>query len=107
MDVVKSNEIEEFAATFPDRKEEIFKLYEGYNKLIAELEVMWDELKLLKPKNIMPEEKKKYAAAVFEVCAKHNVKNFTGLYFGLADGKIESIENYMFNYDDKALYKIL
>jgi len=105
--IVKSNEIEEFGATFPERKEELYKLKENYDKLIVKLNVVWDELAIRKPKNIMPEEKKKFAQAVFEVCGKHNVKNFTGLYFGLADGKVKSVEDFMFNYDDKALYKIL
>ena len=56
---------------------------------------------------MMPEEKKKYAQAVFEVCAKHDVKNFTGLYFGLNEGKIESVEKFMYEYDNKVLYKLL
>lgn len=105
--IVKSNEIEEFAATFPDRKEELYKLKENYDKLLVNLNLVWEELKLRKPKNIMPEEKKKFAQAVFEICGKHNLKNFTGLYFGLGDGKIASVEDYMMNYDDKTLYKIL
>lgn len=105
--IVKSNEIEEFAATFPDRKEELYKLKENYDKLIDQLNLVWSELVVRKPKNITPEEKKKYAQAVFEVCGKHNLKSFTGLYFGLADNKIASVEDYMTKYDDKALYKIL
>jgi|ERR1035437_6077558 hypothetical protein len=105
--IVKSNEIEEFGATFPERKEELYKLKENYDKLIVTLNSVWVELGTIKPKNIIPEEKKKFAQAVFEVCGKHNLKNFTGLYFGLADGKVKSVEDYMFNYDDKQLYKIL
>lgn len=105
--IVKSNEIEEFAATFPDRKEELYKLKVNYDNLLSRLNLVWDELKVRKPKNIMPEEKKKFAQAVFEVCGKHELKTFTGLYFGLADNKIASIEDYMMNYDDKTLYKLL
>lgn len=105
--IVKSNEIEEFGATFPERKEELEKLKVNYDILLAKLLVTWEELKLRKPKNIMPAEKKKYAAAVFEVCEKHNLKPFTGLFFGLNDGKVESVENYLMNYDDKLLYKML
>lgn len=105
--IVKSNEIEEFASTFPDRKEELYKLKENYDKLIVNLNLVWDELKLRKPKNIMPSEKKKFAEAVFEVCNKHDLKSFTGLYFGLGDGKVTSIEDFMFKYDDKVLYKML
>lgn len=105
--IVKTNEIEEFAATFPDRKAELYKLKENYDKLIDNLNLVWDELKDKKPKNISPEEKKKYAQAVFESCKKHKVEKFTGLYFGLNDGKVSSVEDYMFNFDDKALYKML
>ena len=105
--IVKSNEIEEFASTFPDRKDELYKLKENYDKLINKLNLVWVELETRKPKNIMPAEKKKFAQAVFEVCGKHDIKIFTGLYFGLADGKIASVEDFMFNYDDKALYRLL
>ena len=105
--IIKSNEIEEFGSTFPDRKEELYKLKENYDNLINKLNIIWSELNLRKPKNITPEEKKRYAAAVFEICAKHNLNNFTGLFFGLNDGKISSIEEYIFNYDDKTLYKML
>ena len=105
--IVKSNEIEEFGATFPERKEELYKLKENYDILLAKLNTVWEELKLRKPKNIMPAEKKKYAAAVFEVCTKHDLKPFTGLYFGLNDGKVESVETFLIEYDDKLLYKML
>jgi hypothetical protein len=107
MTIVKTNEIEEFAATFPDRKDELVKLKANYDALIAKLDSVWAELQAFRPKNITPQEKKKYATAVFEVCGKNDVKNFTGLYFGLADGKVISVEDFIANYDDKTLYKIL
>ena len=105
--IVKSNEIEEFASTFPERKEELYKLKEGYDKLTETLNTTWEVLKGLKPKNITPAEKKRYAMEVFNVCGKQDLKPFTGLYFGLAEGKIESVEDFMLNYDDKLLYKML
>ncbi len=105
--IVKTNEIEEFAATFPERTEELNRLKESYDALVAKLNVVWDELKLRKPKNVTKPEQKKFAAAVFEVCERYDMKMFTGLYFGLAQYKINSIEEYMFNYDDKTLYKML
>lgn len=107
MVIIKANELEEFGATFPERIAEMNKLKVNYDALVAKLNMVWDELQLRRPKNIMPEEKKKYAAAVFEVCGKHDVKNFSGLYFGLNEGKIESVEDFVLNYDDKLLYKIL
>jgi len=61
----------------------------------------------IKTRNIQPAETKKYATAVFEVCNKHKLSQFTGLYFSLANGKVESVEKFMFEYDDKKLYKML
>jgi hypothetical protein len=107
MEIIKANEIEEFGAVFPDRKKEIFSLKENYDKLIEKLEFVWVELKELRPKNITPEEKKKYAKSVFDITAKHDVKNFTGLYFGLNDGKIQTVLSYIQNMDNRVLYKIL
>jgi hypothetical protein len=105
--IVKTNEIEEFAATFPERTSELYRLKENYDMLVDKLNVVWLELQLRRPKNITKEEQKKYATAVFEVCGKHDVTQFTGLYFGLAQYKINSVEDYMFGYDDKLLYKML
>ncbi len=105
--IVKSNEIEEFASTFPERKDELFRLKENYDLLIEKLNNVWVELSARKPKNITKEEKKKYATAVFEVCGKYDLKQFTGLYFGLVDGKVSSVEDFVLNYDDKLLYKML
>ena len=107
MGVVKTNEIDEFSATFPDRKEEIEKLKANYDALVVKLEEGWNILKERKPKNISAKENKKYAVAVFEVTAKLELKQFTGLYFGLKDNKVESVKEFMFNYDNKTLYKML
>jgi hypothetical protein len=76
--IVKTNEIEEFATTFPERKEELYKSY--YDLLNVKLNMVWDELKLHKPKNIQPSEKR-FAGVVFEICKKYEINNFTGLYF--------------------------
>ncbi len=105
--IVKSNEIEEFAATFPERKDELDRLKENYDKLTVRLNDVWSELSVRKPKNITKQEQKRYAEAVFEVCGKEDLKQFTGLYFGLAQYKINSVEEFLFEYDDKLLYKML
>ena len=107
MTIVKANEIEEFAATFHERKDELYRLKENYDKLIEKLNDVWSELSLRKPKNITKEEQKRYAAAVFEVCGKYDLKQFTGLYFSLAQYKVNSVEDFLFAYDDKLLYKML
>lgn len=107
MEIIVTNEVEEFGAVFPERKAEVFKLKENYDKLLNELVEAWEVLKLLRPKNITPNEKKRYAKEVFDVCSKRNLKEFTGLYFGLNDGKISDITTYLSNYDKKKLYKML
>jgi hypothetical protein len=105
MGVVKSNEIDEFAATFPDRRDEIFELKEKYDALVADLESKWEILKNHRPKNVTAKERKKYAVKVFEVL--DDDKTFSGLFFSLNEEKVDSVKEYMFNYDDKRLYKML
>jgi uncharacterized membrane protein YgcG len=107
MDVVKSNEIEEFASTFPERKEEIFKLHKNYMDLTETLEAAWEKAKEHKPKNITPKEKKKFAMAVFELVGKDDLKEYSGMFFGMNDGKVESVSDYLRAYDNKKLYKTL
>lgn len=105
--IVKSNEIEEFASTFPERQEELFKLKANYDALVIKLKDTWVKLEVSRPKNITPAERKRFAAAVFDVAIANDVKGFTGLFFAMQDGKVTDIDKFMFDYDDKTLYKIL
>jgi hypothetical protein len=107
MVIIKTNEIEEFASTFPDRKEELYKLKDGYDGLVSKLESIWSELSKIRPSDTSSDERKRFAMSVIETTAKNDLKMFSGLYFGLVDGKIESVKEYMLNYDDKTLYKVL
>lgn len=107
MTIVKANEIEEFASTFPERREELFRLKANYDALIIKLGEAWNELEPSLPKNITASERKYYAMAVFEVAKNRNLNGFTGLFFGLQTGKVDSIDEYMRNFDDKQLYKML
>lgn len=107
MGVVKTNEIDEFGTTFPDRKEEIEKLKRNYDKLTDKLSNAWGEIKTHLPKNITKGEQKQFALRVFEISDKYNVKMFNGLFFNLKDGKVNSINEFLLNYDNKKLYNIL
>jgi len=107
IEIVKSNEIEEFSAVFPDRKNELIDLKEKYDKLSCLLTKTWLDLQEFKPKNLLPKERKKYAEAVFRLCTENKIKQFTGLFFGLYEGKISSVEEYLSNFDSKNLYKLL
>lgn len=104
--IIKTNEVEEFAATFPERKEELYKLKVNYDALVVKLEDLWKELEPFKSKDDSPAEKKTFAMKVFELVIS-DLKPYTGLYFGLNSGKIKSVQDYMLAYDDKALYKVL
>lgn len=105
--IVKTNEIEEFAATFPDRKDEIYKLKENYDSLINNLNNVWLELEELLPKDLSAEEKKRYALLVFDITKKHKLENFTDLFFRLQKGSFKSVIDYILSYDNKKLYNIL
>lgn len=107
MDVIKANEVEEFISVIPERQKEVLSLKENYDKLSEKLHKIWSDVEVLKPKNITPKEKKKFAEAVFETCEKNNIKHFSGLFFGLYDGKFSSVIEYLQKYDSKKLYKLL
>jgi hypothetical protein len=73
---------------------------------------MWEGLKDKRPKNITPKEKKKFAMAVFESIATNtaafgDVKSFSGLFFALNDRKVESVSDYLKEFDNKRLYLML
>lgn len=106
MDVVKSNEIEEFAATFPEKGEEIFYLYGKYIFLISKLEEMWEMVKIHAPIDNTADERKKFAIQVFKVIGK-DYKAYSGFFFSMNDGKVKSAKEYMMNYDNKKLYSSL
>jgi O-glycosyl hydrolase len=62
-----------------------------------------------RPKNVTAPERKKYATKVFEIIDGEDkrLKNFSGLYFHLHEGKVESVKEYVFNYDNKKLYNMV
>lgn len=107
MGVIKTNEVDEFIATFPERRDEIIELKVKYDKLVLDLETTWEEVQKNKPKNITPAERKRFAEAVFNIAKKNNCVRFTGLFFSLHDGKSESVKSHMLDFDNKTLYKML
>ena len=105
--IVKSNEIEEFAATFIERKTEVYLLKDKYDKLVNKLETIQVELLPFLPKDTSKNESKKYALKVFDIVKKYDIPQFSGLYFSLKDGKTSTIKNYINDYDNKILYRFL
>jgi hypothetical protein len=108
MVIVKTNEIAEYGATFPDRLEEMNGLKANYDNLLLELEAGWEWLQEFKPKNITPQEKKKYAMKVFELIGevKPSLAQFKGLYFELVGSRETTIKDWLFEYDEKKLYEM-
>jgi hypothetical protein len=104
--IVKSNEVDEYGATFPERLEEINELKLKYDELVIKLEDVWGELKEFKPKNITKQEQKRFAMKLFEVIDNHDIKSFSGLFFALKDRKVESVKDYIMDYSDKNLYEM-
>ena len=100
IDVVRSNEIEEFAATFVDRKEELYELKENYDNLLYKLEEMW-----LKVKDI--EVRKDFALNVLDMCKTKDLKLFQSFFFSMKDNKFSNSREFLKEYDGKYLYKYL
>lgn len=105
--IIKTNEVDEFISTFPERKEEVLKLRSNYDLLIHNLNNVWAELYPLQPKDLSSEEKKRYALLVFEITKKHNLERFTDLFFRLQKGSVKNISDYIKDYDNKKLYDLL
>lgn len=104
MSIIKTNEIDEFLSYFPERKEEIFEIKEKFDKLMFKLNTAWSVLDKLKPIDSTPEDKKRFAMEVFNISENLNIESFSGLFFSLSNGKIESIDEYILGYDNKKLF---
>ena len=106
MTIVKTNEIEEYGATFPERVEEMNELKSKYDTLVSDLESVWGYLTQFKPKSLEKSEQKEFAMKVFEILGQETgLKEFSGLFFGLKDEKVKSVKDFIFEYDGKRLYE--
>jgi len=106
MDIIKTNEVEEYVATFPNRKDEILKLKVNYDNLINRLTNLWSILIKETPKND-GKTQKGYAESVFKLTSEHGLKCFSGLFFNLANDKVSNIDEFVSNFDNKILYELL
>jgi len=107
MEVIKTNEIEEYVATFREREDEVRSLHQNYNELTDKLYSSWEALNQFRPKDITKEERKLFANKVFDIADSNDLKSFTGLFFGLNDGKVKTIPDYLRQMDNKKLYALL
>jgi hypothetical protein len=111
MELVKSNEVDEFIATFPERTEEINNLYKTYEDFICFLDTELDKLYnlLIKPNlSEISNIRKEYALAVLNLCSKEAELNFAkGFFFSAIDKKVSNAREWLQKTDNKSLYNIL
>lgn len=106
LDIVKQNEIDEFKSYFPHASELIDKLDFNYKNLIIKLNKAQESI--IPPKNITPQEKKLFATNIFKSLANNNLhESLSSIFFMLHNGKIDDIQEYINNYDNKKLYELL
>ena len=108
MEIIKTNEVDEFASTFPERKMEIYMLMNKFAALRLNLELLEDQLKSYLPTDINDKEQiKNHALKVKEYAADWNFSQFSGLYFMLRSGKVATVAEFLRTYDNKQLYTLL
>lgn len=109
MEIIKTNEVDEFNATFPERTIEVLMLKDRYDLLFQLLSDTWKVLKEFVPNDYEDKSQiKTYAAKVFEVCGGDlRVKGHTGLFFGLGNGNTETIREYVKDINNRILYNDL
>lgn len=103
LELIKSNEVDEFISTFPEREEEILELQAAYENLINTLDAEASEL-LSKGYA----ERKDYALTVLNHCSTGSKTAFAkGFFFSMYDKKITSAREWINNFDNSSLYKLL
>lgn len=101
LDIVKSNEIDEYIVLFPTRSDEVGELKEKYEKAIRVLD---ETLIYLKERF---DNKKDLAMFLKENAKDMGVSAFTAYFYRAFDGKSETARSFLSDYDTKKLYNIL
>lgn len=108
MEIIKSNEVEEFVATFIERKKEVYDLQLKFQALTLNLEILENQLKPYLPNELDNKDQiKVHALKVQEFTKDFGLPQFTGLFFTLRSGKVASVREYLRTFDNKQLYNIL
>ena len=103
VDIIKSNEIDEYIATFPERHDEILALNTVYHYLAK---VMMDTWKVLNKNNYVS--KKDWALAIIDITNKTKTLNdLSGFFFSILNNKIDTSYKYLNEMDEKRLYEKL
>lgn len=99
MDIIKSNEIDEYCSYFKERETEAIQLRDKLNNLEYDLNQFW-EINLNKGIGYISQ--KEYALEVLN----SEYKEYSGLFFNLKNNKL-TIREYLCNINNKVLYNIL
>jgi hypothetical protein len=106
MEIIKTNEVDEFNSTFPEREEEVLELKARYDAMLEYLGAVWESLKPHVPTDYDDKQLvKAFAEKVFMmVKSDSRLNNFYGLYFSIAKGQVESIRDYILEIHNRKLY---
>lgn len=107
MDVIKNNEIDEYASIFKERSDELYRLKANFDALVIKLQTIWSqELSIFAPSQDDRESKKNFAMVNQSVTKKYGLERFTGLFFNMASGKTKSPYDAVISMDNKELYNL-
>lgn len=107
LSVIKTNEVDEYLAVFQKKAKETNALKDAYDALIDRLSDLWVTLSEQKPKNITPNERKRYAEAVFKNCKQRGLDGYAHIFFSLVADDTKTIKGLVDEIDNKTLYKKL
>ncbi len=100
MDVIKTNELSEFTVYFAERAEEAYELKRLYDELEAELTSIWEiELR----GGMVFDTQKDFALVVQGKVAR----DFRSLYYGMRNGRVKTVVEWLAAQDNKWLYLYL
>ena len=94
VNVIKTNEIDEYLAYFKHKADEINFIKDNWDAEMNRLQTIFDSLKTI-------DNEKEFALAVF---ASGLEKSFTGIMFGLKNGKLNTIHEGMCKLDNRFWY---
>lgn len=100
MDVIKDNELSEFTVYFAERSEEAYELKRLYDELNATLQEVWDG-RLSSGTGF--ETQKDFA----DVIQREVTRDFRNLFYGLRNGRVASVTDWLRAQDNKWLYLYL
>lgn len=101
IDIVKSNEIDEYCVLFPNKKDELELLMNKYNSIIEKLDLVYNDLK------VKFDNKKDLALYLNKNAKDLGVAEFQTFIFKKFDGNEMNAKQFIYEYNSKRLYELL